>query len=238
MIIAGMITSRAHLILTDIIRKIREFGFKNIYNDTDSCCFSYEGVMTDSDMNYYVNEINKEIYPYTVESEGYNMETIVLSLKRYLSVNKNPKLTKVKLHGRGRYNLTSVDALNYTKFGRLPDKKLKLNQVGGNTEISLNQVLKIRPQLIPHKHPFMFITDIEPDRTMVDFIKSWHNHIDTKTTFKICGSWIPFERDIRTFNNELEASIYFGGFYDNTQDDLTTSAYEDYDKQIQEDFIL
>jgi hypothetical protein len=237
MIIAGMITSRAHLILTDIIRKIREFGFKNIYNDTDSSCFSYSGVMTQSDMDYYVDEINKSIYPYKVESEGYNMETIVLSLKRYVSINENPKLTKIKLHGRGRYNLTSDDALNYTKYGKMPDKRLKVGQVAGNTEISLKQVLNICPQFEAYKHPFMFITNIETDRSMTDFIKSWHNHIDTKTTFKICGSWIPFEREIRTFSNELEASVFFGAYYQDEPDDLISNNYEDYDKQIKQDFI-
>lgn len=239
MIIAGMITSRAHLILTDIIRKIREFGFKNIYNDTDSSCFSYNGVMTQGDMDYYVNEINKEIYPYRVESEGFNMETIVLSLKRYVSINENPKLTKIKLHGRGRYNLTSEDALNYAKYGKMPNKRLKVGQVGGNTQISLNQVLNIYPQFEEHKHPFMFVTNIETDRSMYNFITEWHQHIDTKTTFiEGAGTWIPFEREIRIFDNELQASIYFGGYYEDEPDDLISNNYEDYDKQIQQDFTI
>jgi hypothetical protein len=85
----------------------------------------------------------------------------------------------------------------------------------------------------------MFITDIETDRSMYDFITEWHQHIDTKTTFQDnAGAWIPFEREIRTFSNELEASVFFGAYYQDEPDDLISNNYEDYDKQIKQDFII
>ena len=238
MVIAGIITSRAHLILTDIQYKLSEMGYNNKYSDTDSCCFEYDGIMTKSKMDIIVKDINDYIKPFRVESEGYNADTTILSLKRYISINIEGGKDKIKLHGKGRYNITQDDALKYVTNKEIPDKDLKMSQIGGNTERSLKFLISQAPQFDEYQHPFMFLKDIATDKTIEDFFLEWYNHIDTKTTIKEgCTSGDDvFQREIRHFSDEFDAGMFFGGYRDESDFDEITDY--DYDEELEENFDI
>ncbi len=239
MVIAGMITANVHRILSIINKTIQDFGYIPKYNDTDSCCFAQNKVFSELDMNEIVEEINRRIYPYIVESEGYNKTTTFLSLKRYLSEGGTGD-DKVKLHGKGRYNIKEEDTKGYIKTRHLPDKELQVTNLGGNTERTLKQLLKLRPQFAQYQHPFMFITDIATDRSMKDFMVSWFCHVDTKTS-KPEGdidAEAEFSRDFLTFENMALASNYFGAYIEEEKADDITDNFRDWDAELEEDFDL
>lgn len=245
MVIAGMITANVHRILSIINKTIQEFGYTPKYNDTDSSNFAQHKVFTDDDMISVVSKINANIYPYEVESEGFNKTTTLLSLKRYLSEGgenlqglKNED--KVRLHGKGRYNIKEADTREYIKTRKLPDKELQITNLAGNTERTLRQVLKLRPQFAQYQHPFMFILNIQTDRSMQDFMVKWFCHMDTKTT-KPEGDISAddeFSREFITFDNMAVASNYFGVYVEEEKADDISNNFRDWDAELEEDFDL
>ena len=239
MAIAGMITANVHSVLSTINKTIQDLGYTVKYNDTDSCCFEQHREFTEKDMDVLISEINRRITPYSVDGEGYNKTTTFLSLKRYLSEGGTGK-DKVKLHGKGRYNIKEVDAKAYIKTRVLPDKELMVTTLAGNTQRTLNQVLKQRPQLTQHQHPFMFIKDIATDRSIEDFFVKWYNHIDTKTSLPEgeIDENTEFCRGFITFDNMAIASNFFGAYAEDEKADDITNDFRDWDAELDEDFDI
>jgi len=223
MAIAGMITSKVHQILARINKVVRDNGGKAWYNDTDSCFAT--GVPDD-----IAERINKEITPFEVEDEGSYTSTIILSLKRYVSISA--KIQKVKLHGKGRYKVKQEEILRYALTQRCADKLLTLSQMAANTGISMKQILKLYPQLEPFKHPFMFVKDVKTERMMSEFMDDWYMHIDTKTTFRQKGE---FERRFRRFQDLNAAIEYFTNRFKASPEDINHD-FEDWDAQASADF--
>jgi len=236
MIIAGMITSTVHMILATINNTIENCPidgvYKVLYNDTDSCCFLHAPDFNEYDMQDLIDLINVRIYPYKVESEGIAKTTTFLSLKRYISEG-GTEADKIKLHGKGRYNVYQEDIYNYIKYKKLPDKELQVTQLAANTQRGMNQILKLYPFLDEYKHPFMFVTNVKTDRTMDDFFHSWYYHIDTKTTFKLHGEFL---REFRQFRNMSHAMDFYSNYYDDSEPDDMNNHYREYDKELEQDF--
>lgn len=234
MVIAGMITSTVHRVLTSIFKVVRRQGYKPKYCDTDSCCFHHGVEFNQEHMDVLLAHINNEIHPYRVESEGFQKETTFLSLKRYVSEGGTDK-DKVKLHGKGRYNVKQKEIYDYVVKEKLPTKRLQVTQLAANTEISMKQILNVYPQLERWKHPFMFVTDVPVNnKTMEGFFVDWYAHIDTKTTFKVSGS---FEREFHEFGDVLEAIDFFTNYKagEDKGDDLNES-FRNWDEEIKDDW--
>lgn len=246
MVIAGMITANVHRILATINKTISDMGYTPKYNDTDSCCFAQNKVFTEDEMFSLVSTINKNIEPFEVESEGFNKTTHFLSLKRYTSIGGTDK-DKIKLHGKGRYNIYKDDTLGYMNNKTIPNKKLMISNLAGNTEITLKMVLKLRPQFKMYAHPFMFIKDVECERDIKEFFESWYEHTDTKTTFPE-GDFdcdIEFSRDFHVFDDIIDAMEFFGVYTDTEEDDKDSlkaddvnDSYRNWDDEIKEDFTI
>lgn len=233
MVIAGMITSTVHLTLSQIFKVVRKQGYKARYCDTDSCCFHHGTQFNKEAMTVLLAHINKEIFPYTVESEGYKKDTTILSLKRYVS-EKGTEKDKVKLHGKGRYNVAQKEIYDFVINGSLPEKPLKVTQIAANTEISTNQILNIYPQLEQYKHPFMFVTDVPvQNKDMSTFFYDWFQHIDTKTTFELSGT---FKREFHTFEDMIEAVDFFTNYNISEESESMDMSYRNWDLEIKEDF--
>jgi len=236
MVIAGMITAKVHRVLTTINWVIHELGYDNLYNDTDSSCFNQGKYLSSDKMKYIVDTINKAIYPFTVEDEGYNKDTYILSLKRYVS-ERGSGSNKIRLHGKGRYNITEDDIYNYIMKDKLPDKKLEVKQIAANTLITMNQILNIYPELNTYKHPFMFVKDIPVVKTdMETFLHDWKMHIDTKLTFELTAS--SFTRYLRKFKNLHNALKFFEAFRSQRKTEYTNMNFRFWDDEVQEDFEL
>ena len=238
MAIAGMITSMVHNVLTSIVHELALMGYKNLYNDTDSACFEQGREFTENDMSVIVDKINDVIAPFSIESEGYNKETHVLSLKRYISERGTDK-DKVRLHGKGRYNIREQDIYNYVVNRKLPEKPLQVTQLAANTLIGLGMLVKLFPYIEPYKHPFLFEKDIDVDsrkKTMETFFREWYYHIDTKTTFDKHKE--TFYREFHTFRTIHKALRYFRAFIIPKKTEYTNMDYRSWDQEIDEDWGL
>lgn len=237
MAIAGMITANVHRILSVINKTVRDVGYRPLYNDTDSCCFSQGKVFTEKEMDELITEINRRIYPYMVDGEGFNKTTTILSLKRYISIGGTGK-DKVRLHGKGRYNIYETDTRGYIEHKIIPEKQLMITNLAGNTERTLKQLLKLAPQFIQHAHPFMFIKNVPTDRSIEDFMIDWYTHIDTKMTKPEgdISADLEFERDFREFDNIISATLFYGEYIKDEADDMGGD-FRDWDAEIEEDFI-
>ena len=238
MVIAGMITAKVHYILTHIIKILEDLGYRNVYNDTDSACFHQTVEFTEDKMNEIVQHINEKIYPFTVESEGFNKKSYILSLKRYISERGTGK-NKVRLHGKGRYNIKEQDIYDYVVQGKLPDKKLMVTQLAANTKIGMGMILKLFPYIEPYKHPFMFEKNIAVDpvkKTMKLFFHEWFWHVDTKTS--INKNETDFWRYFHKFRNIHKALRYFRAFNIPKRTEYTNLDYRDWDSEIFEDFCV
>lgn len=239
MVIAGMITANVHRILSIINKTIKDFGYTPKYNDTDSCCFEQHREFKESDMEELISEINKRIFPYMVEGEGYNKTTTFLSLKRYLSEGGTDK-DKVRLHGKGRYNVFSEDMKQYIKEKKLPDKELCVTQLAGNTKRTLKQITDLFPHLEEYKAPFTFVTNVQTDRSMEDFFNNWYCHIDTKTTLPEgeVNEDAEFSREFNKFKDIIDAYVYFNAYFEESEEDDFNPEFRAWDSELQEDFNL
>ena len=238
MVIAGMITSKVHQILTIIIKTVEENGYQNKYNDTDSVCAQ---IKNNFDVSI-VEKVNSKIVPFEVEFEGEYENTKILSLKRYISINsletyKNKGISKedkIKLHGKGRYKISFLDIANYAlnkKYNK--DECLTISQMAANTELSMTQILNLFPFLEKYKHPFMFVKNIKCDRLLSDFLEEWYYHVDTKTTFKLKE---PFSRKFHHFKNIREAEEFFKNYTGIDKADDISDSFRNWDEEIQTDF--
>lgn len=222
MVVAGIITSRAHLILCQMIETARSLGCEWLYSDTDSICVDLHGC----DPGILEEVLNKRIATYE-PSEGIDPyscgcefigKTRVLSLKRYIAYNGydlegNRATDKIRLHGKGPYNIDPMDMSAMLK-GRKLLTPLRISQVVASTPITLKRCLNLNPE-ITHPHPFMFereITIFENDKlkTKQSFFDKWITHIDTKTTAPENATIDDeFTREFPVFNTNTEAIEYF-----------------------------
>lgn len=240
MVIAGMITAKAHFVLTTIIRTLEDLGFENLYNDTDSSCFLQGKVFSKEDMNNVLDVVNKQIFPFEVDSEGINKTSYILSLKRYVS-ERGTGDSKIRLHGKGRYNITENDIYKYVVDEVVPDKPLMVTQLAANTKIGMGMIIKLFPYIKPYMHPFMFCKNIpvEPDKqTMAGFMREWYSHIDSKTSFqKGRAREAHFKREFHTFKNIHKALRYFRAFtVSKKKMDYNNLDYRSWDEEILQDF--
>lgn len=229
MVIAGIITSRAHLILCQMIETARSYGCEWLYSDTDSICVDLHGC----DPGVLENALNERIKPYSCGCEFIG-KTTVLSLKRYIAVNgydlegKAVK-DKVRTHGKSIYSIDELD-MRSMLMGKKNYSPLKINQVSANTQITLNRCLKLNPK-ITYPHPFMFETGIETGMCKQDFFNKWREHIDTKTTTPP-GATIndQFKRYFRVFRSYKNAVYFFNAKKMDTED-IFDLEYRQWDKE-------
>lgn len=210
MCIAGIITSRAHLILCEMIHTAKNAGCDWLYSDTDSICIRLNGVNPAK----LEEELNAVIAPYSCGCEFIG-KTKILSLKRYIAYNgidvsgeKVPD--KVRLHGKSIYYLDELD-MSAMLSGAKMYSPLLIGQIGANTERTYNRCLKLN-QRITNPHPFMFETKIDTGKCKQDFFDQWVQHIDTKLTVPT-GARVDdeFSRDFFTFQSLRHAEYYYAG---------------------------
>lgn len=210
MCIAGIITSRAHLILCEMIHTAKNAGCDWLYSDTDSICIRLNGVNPAK----LEEELNAVIAPYSCGCEFIGT-TKILSLKRYIAYNgidvsgeKVPD--KVRLHGKSIYYLDELD-MSAMLSGTKMYSPLLIGQIGANTERTYNRCLKLN-QHITNPHPFMFETKIDTGKCKQDFFDQWIQHIDTKLTVP-AGARVDdeFSRDFFTFQSLRHAEYYYAG---------------------------
>ncbi len=238
MAIAGMITAKVHLVLSQIVAVCRKHGYQWYYSDTDS-------VLSDGGAAALVPEINEAIAPFKVECEGVYKTTKILSLKRYISIDGIDPETgetaedKIKLHGRGRYRISPDELLQYTLTRTIDkDRQLIYAQFGANTERTFRMFQKQFP-LAVNAHPFAFETDIPTATTLSEFMNEWYNHIDTKTSFpEGATADSEFMRSFLSFPDITQAQIYFGAYVDDaeTSCDVYANDYHDWDAEAEEAF--
>ena len=234
--ISGLITARARLILAEIIAECQNNGYIHLYSDTDSVCVTYKKFN-----KKIISLINTRIYPYIVECEGYDFFSIILSLKRYISIKgkliSGEKATdKIRLHGKGRYNIYESDIYDYVINRKIVNKHLIIKQMSANTALSMTEITNRAPEIIPYIHPFCFIKDVECDTRIEKYLKAWYLHIDTKTTLsEDLNSNIDFTRKYHVFKDIKDAIIFFNKHKTNNslENSLYPGRYVDWDKEIQ-----
>ena len=210
MCIAGIITSRAHLILCQMIATARECGCDWLYSDTDSICVRLNGV-NPAELE---EELNKVIAPYSCGCEFIGT-TKILSLKRYIAYGgidtTGKKVSdKVRLHGKSIYHLDELD-MSSMLSGHKNYSPLLISQIGANTERTYNRCLKLNPH-ITNPHPFMFETRIDTGKCKQDFFDQWLQHIDTKLTVpQNARIDDEFPRDFFVFQSLRHAEYYYAG---------------------------
>lgn len=231
MVIAGIITSMVHMILCRIIKIGRRFGLGWLYSDTDSCAFVFKGLF---DIKI-IDEINKGIAPFEVESEGIFTDNYFLSLKRYMSL-KGDKHDKIKIHGKGRYSINLDDIKDYILTKTIKkDYNLSYNQLAGNTARSIKMILNLYPNLYEYCHPFMFVKNIRTKVLKSEFFNNWYYHIDTKTTYSLKDE--NFNRAFHVFDNLYKAQIYFHNRVEKDElSDNTDGNFRNWDDELEKDF--
>lgn len=208
MVIAGIITSRAHLILCQMIETARSYGCEWLYSDTDSICVDLHGC----DPKVLEDALNDRIAPYSCGCEFIG-KTRVLSLKRYIAYDgcdlEGKRVNdKVRTHGKSIYFIDEMD-MRSMLMGKKNYTPLCIYQVSANTPRTLKRCLTLNPK-ITYPHPFMFETKIKTDKTKQDFFDKWIEHIDTKTTTPPNATINDeFKRDFRVFRSYTHARHFF-----------------------------
>ena len=208
MVVAGIITSRAHLILCQMIETARSYGCEWLYSDTDSICVDLHGC----DPGVLEKALNERIAPYTCGCEFIG-KTKVLSLKRYIAAHGcdlegKSVHDKVRLHGKSIYKIDESD-MRSMLMGKKLLKPLHISEVSANTERTYHRCLTLNDK-ITHPHPFMFETKIPTSMRKQDFFDKWIEHIDTKTTVpENATTEDDFKRDFHVFRSNWHANQYF-----------------------------
>lgn len=208
MVVAGIITSRAHLILCQMIETARSYGCEWLYSDTDSICVDLHGC----DPGVLEKALNERIAPYSCGCEFIG-KTKVLSLKRYIAtkgfdLEGNHVPDKVRLHGKSIYYIDEMD-MRSMLMGQKLLTPLRIAQVSANTERTYYRCLTLNDK-ITHPHPFMFEKDIPTSMTKQEFFDKWRQHIDTKTKVpENATSDDEFIREFHVFARNPDAEQYF-----------------------------
>lgn len=240
MVISGIITSRAHLALCEMVDEARVAGCRWCYSDTDSICVDLCGV----DPVCVDRKLNERIAPYTCECELVG-EFFILALKRYIAEGVddagNPA-RKVTIHGKSTYNIGKDDVYKMVK-GEIICDDLIIKQTTANTPLGLKICVNRDPR-IKHEFPFMFIKDIPVieetsdgclrQKTVMDWYRNWHLHMDTKTTVPPGVKFRDnFERELRVFHDVRSAHLYYGamakGKNELDADDINSGSFVDWD---------
>lgn len=208
LVIAGIITSRVHLSLVEMMDECRSCGMRWLYSDTDSVCLQYGTIPDDIE-----DRINARIAPMRAECEGIGFHTRILSLKRYVSaggryLDGRPAGDKIKLHGKGRYRISPKFILDCVTNQRCDDHKpLVIGQLAANTAVTLKQLINAYPPCESHVHPFAFHTNIPTERSLSEWFWSWYAHSDTKLSLP--DGDVPvtaeYSREFMTFETYAEA---------------------------------
>lgn len=220
MIIAGIVTSRAHLILATINKVLRDEGFKVVYNDTDSACFHFDINTIDNPFDVsIINKINTAIHPFEVDYEGVFFNNIILSLKRYICEesqmfkNINIKLigkipdSKIRVHGKGQYDITADEMHEIACGAELEkDRLLNIYQFVGTTKRTMKRIIYRFPKFKSNLRPFMFITNEKSTVWLSTYLKEWAVHIDKKLTCKHIEN---YDRKFIKFLNRDQAVIFY-----------------------------
>lgn len=254
MVIAGIITSRAHLVLTTINKTLRNEGFKIVYNDTDSACFHFDIKDIDEPFDLTViDRINKAIHPFVVDYEGVFHNNNILSLKRYIceesemyeSVNKKligkiPDM-KIRVHGKGQYEISSDDMYLIASGEELDeDAQLNIKQFTGTTKRTLKRIMVEFPHFESELRPFMFIRNTKSHVWRSTYLKKWVDHIDKKLTHK---NSINYDRTFRKFFDRDTAVIFYKNI--SSKKDIlygsnmtnTFINWDAYEKELSDEFI-
>lgn len=243
MVIAGIITSRAHLILAEMIDEAWKMGCDWCYSDTDSICVRLNGADTD----VLHKRLNERIAPYECESELIG-KSFIMSLKRYIAEGVNDKGVperKIKIHGKSTYNIDKNDVYRMSK-GEIILDDLIIKKTTANTPLGL-KVCKNRDSRIKHDFPFMFIKDVPVVKvskegflhreTKQHWFGNWHLHIDTKMSVPKGAKFTDnFERSWHVFYNNHAARLYFAKTAKEPEefdaDDIASGAFVDWDAQL------
>lgn len=237
MCIAGIITSRAHLILCEMINEARKMGCEWMYSDTDSICVRLNG----AEPQELDKILNERITPYSCGCEFIG-STRILSLKRYIAVNGKEldgtkAKDKVKTHGKSVYNL-SEDDISEMLSGKIDLSPLYISQVTATTPITFKRCEKLC-STITNPHPFMFTTNIPTGRNKQDFFRKWYKHIDAKLTVPEKGKVDDeFERNFHVFFNFRAADKHYTRLkgedlmFEEDDFDLTFRDYDAEDKVL------
>lgn len=203
MVIAGIITSRARLVLAEMVATARKHGCTWRYSDTDSICVELHG----ADPYAVEAAINAQVAPYSVECEHIG-DTKILSLKRYIATGDPNAADKIRLHGKSIYKVSAADMLDMMQHPKdVRNTPMRITGVTAATERTYNRVLKLHPR-ITHPHPFMFLTEQVCDVGRFEWFSRWYRHVDTKTTYSLDAA--EYDRHILRFNNTYGAKLYFG----------------------------
>lgn len=248
MAIAGMITSRVHLCLAQIKGVIEAHGYRNLYHDTDSCGFLADETYTPGAL---VAAINDRIAPFEVEHDGFYQDAEFISLKRYICT-RGDKKDKIRVHGRGRYNVTARHIMDFVKNAQAPDGKMELRQLSANTPLTMRIMMRLyekctifvfdgsnfvplHAEISRHRHPFMFMKSVPTERTFKEFLSAWYTHIDVKTSWqKTNGKG--FFRNYHRFYDDVVASRAFEHFARHDDEAAQDSEKRFWDNEIIADF--
>ena len=241
MVIAGMITSRAHLILFEMVDECQKHGMKWLYSDTDSICMEYSDELPSN----FLDTLNTRIAPFKCECEGYDCTTRILSLKRYIVMDGleepgKPMKDKIRLHGKSRYRVSQKEIKDALINGIFRKGGMIVGQVAANTERGYNMLMKREDSLITNPHPFMFRTGLPAENLLFeDWFLHWADHCDTKlTAVEDVDYHYEFDRTWHVFDDDMDASIFFND-HRIDDDDIPEDAMvykRNWDAEIIEDF--
>lgn len=212
MVKAGIITARARLTLAKMIKVARDMGCRWIYSDTDSVFVELNGV----DPVELEKAMKAAIYPYECECDFVG-DMYISSLKRYIAANgvdlKGEKVKdKIRLHGRGPFNIEEEDVLRMQQGKPIEDDELKISNLSANTELTMKMVKKLMkadPKDI-EESPYMFVTNVPKNMTKHDWYRRYRRHCDSKMDVPEGATYeMDFERHFMTFDTYDEAVEFF-----------------------------
>lgn len=216
MVKAGIITSRARLTLSKMIKLAREMGCVWKYSDTDSVVVELNGV----DPVELDKAMNEAIYPYACEYE-WGGDMYISSLKRYIAVDgydlEGVKARdKIRVHGRGPYNIEEDDVVRMHN-GEIIDDELMISNLCATTELTMKMVMKANTSIVKDDaSPFMFVTNIRKNTTKYDWYKKYSRHCDSKMSVPAGATYDDeFVREFMTFETYDEAEEYYAAHKSN-----------------------
>jgi len=172
----------------------------------------------ESDMNVFVQclveDINREISPYAVGCDGMFDNEKILSLKRYMTEGGHDVYTGeilkdvIKNHGIGPYKVDQAEMMAYVRNPNMTfpaDDVMFVKEIGANTLIGYNRILKLRPDLRDVLTPHDFILNVKTIKHKGAFYHEYYGHIDQKTTIATKYPDVSYYRGFRTFRNKFDA---------------------------------
>lgn len=241
MAIGGIITSRAHLILAEMIDESWKMGCYWGYSDTDSVCIK----LNEADPVELNRRLNERIVPYGCDCELLG-KFFILSLKRYIAEGTDlygePVKDKVRLHGKSTYDINE-DMMKRLSKGEPILDNLIVRKTTANNPVGV-KLCQNRDSRITHPHPFMFIKNTPARKvdkngipytpTIQEWYDEWKLHIDTKLTVPKGAKFsVNFERDWHVFYNTSAAHLFYEAMAKEPEeldaDDISSGAFVNWD---------